>query len=192
MIGSIAKRYTPRDKYIGVLQKNYFREPGFASFKGSTFRSDYCSNETIVVENDTSKLWESASESNSYFIVSFSNRVLRLSHISMLSCIGRDCAYSLDVYGSNKGSVWELACTIRVEKTFFKGSVNNAECKSSYSYQKYKLVQNGTGENGNYYFPIYYLELFGDLYYKEPIIISRCSCRKHCIHCFIYSLFLLS
>ena len=191
MIGEVFRRYEPRDINVGVLQKNYFRTTNFVSFFGSSHRLDTLKNETVVIENTKTSLWESDGISNSYFIVNFSKNILKLSHISMLSCVGGDCSYNIEVYGSNNGEQWELACKILKEKTYFKGNVNNADCKSFYSYKMYKLMQIGKGENDNYYFPIYYLELFGDLYYKVPKYFSQCYCRKNINRLFIYLIFLI-
>ena len=110
-ISEVFKRYTPKDINIGVLQKNYFKEQGFVSFKGSTYNHN-SNNETVVVENN-GKLWESDNKNNSYFIINFSKNILRLSSVSMLSCKGIDCVYNLEIYGSNNGDEWEIACKIQ-------------------------------------------------------------------------------
>ena len=190
MIGEYTRRYKPRDIYQGVIQKNYFREPDFASFKGSSYINENVMNETVIVENNK-KLWESNDDKDSSFIISFKRHVLKLTHISMLTCYGHDCAHNIDIYGSNLGTTWELACSIREEGAHFRQNVSNAACRSSYSYQMYKLQQYETNKNGNYKFPIYYLELFGDLYYKDSKFISQCFHKQHSIEHFLLFVFLL-
>ena len=154
MIGEAFKRYKPKNISIGVFQKNYFKEANFASFKGSSYSSSASGNNSDVVENSKSKFWQSKNETDSYFIINFTKNVFRLSHISMLSCLTSNCVYNLEVYGSNAGDDWELACKIHESESYFKGSVNNAKCESLYSYKMVKLLQKGCSNNGNYFFHI--------------------------------------
>ena len=173
MIGEAFKRYKPKNISIGVLQKNYFREANFASFKGSSFSVDTKKYETSILENRDTSLWQSDDIKNSNFIINFNKHILRLSHISILSCLSINCVYNIDVYGSNNGDQWELACKVRKDKAYFKGIVNNAECKSSYSYKMYKLMQNGASSSENYLFSMYYLFLIvSKLKFPTPFFIN--------------------
>ena len=173
--GNLFQKYVPHDISKGVFQKNYFKIPNFVSFKGSSSLMSSLANETVVVEQN-SEYWRSNKTQGQNFTVSFSKHLLKLKSISMKSCIDHYCVNNLDVYGSNEGSSWEFACKINVSKTYFQTNINNAACVSKYLYRQYCIVHVGPGMDGGYSFPIYYLELFGELYnINTKILTMKCN-----------------
>ena len=180
-LGNRFTRYVPTNISHGVIQSNYFKIKNFLFFNSSTSNSQYSDLNAVLYELNH---WKSIDTPNPFFIVSLNKHLLKLSSISMKSCNHNECSYKLDVYGSNKGSQWEFACSIRGHETMFKTNVNNTKCESKYKYKQYKIVHIGPNSSNTNVFPIFFLELFGDLYDAEtrtiPLFLRReCSIVFH-------------
>ena len=180
-LGASFRRYKPKNPEKGVFQDNALKG-NFVSLKGSSFFSDR-SNETVVLYKDN-KLWQSDQEQYPNFTITLSSHLLKLTSLSMLSCYESGCAYDFMVLGSNKGNDWEEVCKINISVDYFKGSIKNAPCKSNYQYKQYRIMHNGKNEIGRYNFPMYYLELFGDLHNINCQIV-KCSLRNSFANRFI-------
>ena len=160
MAGKV-KTYGNSDIKSGVIQNNFLIFPNFVSFKGSSNQGSGYENESVVTS--LSGVWKSDDEINSNFTVSFKYHLLKLTGISMMSCTRIDCTYKMQVLGSYDSVHWQQACQISKSKTYFKTNISYAECASPKFYKHYRLMQDGMNANDNNHFPIYFLEMFGNL-----------------------------
>ena len=96
--------------------------------------------------------------------------------------------YDLIVSGSNEGEIWEKVCDVNMtDHNYFKDEIRNAPCVSKYQFKQYRITHIGININGNRYFPLYYLEMFGDLY-RNNVEIATCNkrCSRITKHFFFY------
>ena len=128
----------------------------------------------MIEDND--KFWHSSNENNPNFTISFHSHKLKLSGISLLSCISSNCVYNIKILGSNDYKNWINECTILEAKNYFQTTVKYSSCQFQHAYKHYRLMHNGKGMNDETYFPMYYLELFGDLY--QPYTLCSCKCKR--------------
>lgn len=172
--------YTPVDPNIGVFQRNYYAFNNFASFKGSSYKSAEYSNETTVIELNNGKYYHSDLQDNANFTISFRFHRLKLSGFTLLSCSSGQCVYNIEVFGSNDNISWNYECSVSQSIDYFKGTPKYVDCKSNNFYKHYRLMHKGVGMNNQAYFPIRYLELFGDLYPNRGLfcLSKACNCRS--------------
>ena len=150
---------------------NVYTNPNFVSFKGSSYLDESHKNASAVLSDD-SQHFQTESKENSTFTVSFKSHKLKLSGISLKSCESGNCVYNIKIFGSNNEKKWADECDINKSTTYFKGEIKFAECKSKNFYKHYKMLHIGTGSNNHYFFPLYYLEFFGDMKYQECLTIK--------------------
>ena len=156
---------------IGVFQMNVYTNPNFVSFKGSSYSDGSHKNASTVLSDD-SQFFQTEPLLNSTFTVSFKYHKFKLSGFSLKSCELGNCVYNIKIFGSNDENMWIDECDFNKGKEYFKTEIKFAECKSKNFYKHYKMQQVGSGMNENYYFPLYYLEFFGDMKYQECLTIK--------------------
>ena len=169
------QNYTENNDHRGVFQNNLYRIKKFVSFKGSSYSSG-SSKESIILHND-GKFWEADNKKDSNFTISFTSHVMKISSLSLLSCIHGGCSSQFDVTGTNDGVYWDEVCQIRESYTKFFKNIANVPCSSNRTYRVYRLTQCGYNDNTNYKFPIHYLDFFGELFYIK-IPQFTCFCRR--------------
>ena len=169
----MAFSYKPTNITNGIFRNIYFDNEKFASFSFSTKESGDIKN---IFTDDYSQYFRTNSEPNSSITMKLSQTRIKLTHISMYSCVSSNCANSIDVLGSNNGEHWSEVCKIRTNDDYFLGKVSIVECKSELFYRSIKLVQTGKTNGANHYFLIRYLEIFGHLIPRQN---SRCLCIRH-------------
>ena len=185
--------FTPVDPTIGVFQRNYYAYNNFVSFQGSSYLSESYYNTTTVIELNNTKYYHSALQDKANFTISFKNHRLKLSGLSLLSCYDGNCVYNIEVFGSNDNISWNYECPISKSKDYFKSTPKYAACQSKNIYKHYKLMHKGLGMNDNAYFPIRFLELFGDLYPNHNLFCASKSCHCNSLsNIFLYVLLCIS
>ena len=184
----IKETYSPEDISYGIFQQNYFKYPKFVDFRGSSYFNEERSNETVVLVNNTNNIWESRDKENSTFTITFREHKVKLSGFSILSCTVSNCAGHIEVDGSNDGFNFNYVCSVNKGASYFREKLNYANCSSSKYYKVLRLKHVGKGYSVNYRFPMYYLEIFGNLakyFYKK-----ECFCRgnNHIIISTVYTI----
>ena len=183
-------RYIPKHNNLyGVFQSHINNIQSFVEISGSSTNPSYDDSSSILT-NDNSH-WESQDRSNSYLLITLSHHTLRLSHFTLHSCNINNCVYHFNVYGSNDLEHYENVCEINVEKDYFKNNPNNVSCISQAAYKRYQFKATFKNKDNKNIFPIYYLELFGDLYNIKPNIIMLTKAQyPHLILLFISTVIL--
>ena len=177
----MASLYRPIDNKNGIFQHMYIENKKFASFKNSSIETGNIQN--IFKENDDHFITNN--EPNSSITIKLSHNLVKLTYLSMYSCISSNCFMSIDVLGSNRGNQWNEVCKIRTNESYFMKKIALVECKSNFFYRSIKLVQSGLTISRNNYFLLRYLEMFG---YLSPLQLTQCLCRRRqsiSIYCII-------
>ena len=168
----MASLYKPIDKKTGIFQHMYVDNERFASIKNSSKESGNIQN----IFKDDDEFFATNNEPNSSLAIKLSRNLVKLTHISMYSCMSNNCFMSIDVFGSNRGNQWNEVCKIRTNESYFMNKIALVDCKSNFFYRSIKLVQSGLTNKQNNYFLLRYLEIFG---YLSPLQLTQCSCRRH-------------
>ena len=182
--------YTSVEPTVGVFQRNYYAYNNFASFKGSSYLSNDYNNETVVIEPNNNKLYHSDLQNNANFTITFKNHRLKLSGFTLLSCLTSGCVYNIEVFGSNDGVLWNYECPVSKSTNYFMSTAKYTDCQSKSIYKYYRLMHKGLGSSDQAYFPIYYLELFGDLYPNHNLFYVSKSCKGQSISNIFFFIFL--
>ena len=181
MLASRFVRIKSNSNHKGILQKYFVNDRSFATLKGSSTLST-ASDETSVI--NTKNYWESVDEQFPNFTIELSKNIIKMSGFAFHSCASNDCVSQLDILGSNEGSNWDLICKVNESKYYYQGKIQNTQCKSMFSYRFIRFMHSGLNIFDHYHFPIWYLDLYGDLYplSADAITILRCRNSKvsHC------------
>jgi len=110
-----AKEYKPKIITEGVFYHNFKRYDNFVELKGSSNYST-SSGEYSIIENQ-GLFWISKPVSNSSFTIKFQKHLLKLSSLTLMSCIYNNCVNKLHVYGSNEDGNRENICNIEEEES---------------------------------------------------------------------------
>ena len=150
----------------GILKKYFSKNSSYAKIKGSTSIQNTDDQKIL----DLSYYWRSESVNKSNYTISLNSNYIQLSSFAMFSCISDQCAYNLDVLGSNNGKDWALIGEVRKDTNYFMNKIAFEDCKAKKVYKSIRFMKIGESHNGGYSFTLWYLDIFGKLYKNIPSI----------------------
>ena len=158
------------DEREGILQ--FYKDKNAFSFNTSAGSDD----PKIVLQKGRPYWITLYNSTENFFGISFNKLRILLSYIALYSCQTGECVGKLNVEGSLDNARWYEVCQYRGESSNFKGQYGSFPCKSPKTYSHFRLKMAETNDNGEWKFPIYYIEFFGKVFLS--VITNNCERSK--------------
>ena len=149
------QRFPLNKDFTGILQA--YRNSNLIQFNASDAYHGY--PEGVL----SGELWESRDDP--YFSVSIIGKRIRLSHVSLFSCYDNNCVNGIKVEGKNFDNDWQEICRYSGYYTNFHQKNGSFACVNrTHAYNGFRLTLLNTNYYGNWDFPMYYLDFYGEVF----------------------------